>query len=85
MLFFPFKICTLFVNEKIKCMSVVKVIEIMSSSDKSWEDASIKGVEKASKTLKKIKSAWVQDQSIVVKDNQVTEFRVTLKLSFELE
>lgn len=66
-------------------MSVVKVIEIMSSSEKSWEDATIKGIEKASKTLKKIKSAWVQDQSIVVNNNKVSEFRVTLKLSFELE
>lgn len=66
-------------------MSVVKVIEIMSSSEKSWEDATIKGVEKASKTLKKIKSAWVQDQSIVVDENKVKAFRVTLKMSFELE
>ena len=66
-------------------MSVLKVIEIMSSSKKSWEDAAAKGIEKASKTLKNIKSAWVQDQSVVVDGGSIKEFRVSLKISFEVE
>lgn len=66
-------------------MSVLKVLEIMASSDKSWEDATKKGVEKASKSVKGIKSAWVKDQSVKVKDGGITEFRVTLKLSFEVD
>lgn len=66
-------------------MSVLKVIEIMSSSEKSWEDAAQKGIKKASKTIKNVKSAWVKDQSVAVKDGSITEFRVTLKLSFEVE
>ena len=65
-------------------MSVLKVIEIMSSSKKSWEDAAATGIEKASKTLKNIKSAWVQDQSVVVDGGSIKEFRVTLKISFEV-
>ncbi len=65
-------------------MSVLKVIEIMSSSDKSWEDATRKGVKKASETVKNIRSAWVQDHSVSVKDNAVSEYRVTLKVSFEV-
>lgn len=66
-------------------MSVLKVIEIMSSSKKSWEDAAAIGIEKASKTLKNIKSAWVQDQSVVVDGGSIKEFRVSLKISFEVE
>ena len=65
-------------------MAVLKVIEIMSSSKKSWEDATETGIAKASKTLKNIRSAWVQDQSIVVDKGKVKEYRVSLKVSFEV-
>ena len=65
-------------------MSVLKVIEIMSSSKKSWEDAAETGIAKASKTLKNLKSAWVQDQSIVIDKGKIKEYRVTMKLSFEV-
>ena len=66
-------------------MAVLKVIELMASSEKSWEEASAKGVAKASETVKGIKSAWVKDQSLAVKDGKVTEYRVTLKVSFEIK
>jgi len=66
-------------------MSVLKVIEILSSSDVSWEDATKKAIEKASRSVKHIRSAYVQDQSVSVKDGKVTEFRVNLKITFELE
>ncbi len=67
-------------------MSVLKVIEIMASSDKSWEDATKKGLKKASQSVKNIRSAWVQDQSVTVgKDGDVNDFRVTLKVTFEVE
>ncbi|GAP68988.1 flavin-binding protein dodecin [Bacteroidales bacterium 6E] len=65
-------------------MSVLKVIEIMASSPVGWEDAVKDAVKTASKTVKGIRSVYVQDQSAVVKDNQVTEFRVTCKITFEL-
>jgi dodecin len=65
-------------------MSIVKVIEVLSSSPKSWEDATAKAIEKATKTVKNIRSAYVQDQSVTVKDGKVSEYRVALKLSFEL-
>lgn len=66
-------------------MAVMKVIEIMSDSSKSWEDATSKGIAKAAESLKGIRSAWVQSQSVVVDDNgNVTGFRVNLKLSFEV-
>ena len=63
-------------------MSVLKVVELMSSSKKSWEDATAKAVKKASKSIKEIKSAYVQDQSVVVKDGEVAEYRVNLKVTF---
>ena len=66
-------------------MSVLKVIEVLSSSDISWEDATQKGVAKAAKTIKHIRSVYVQDQSAAVTDGQITEYRVNLKLTFELE
>lgn len=65
-------------------MAVMKVIEVMANSDKSWEDATKKAVKQASKSVKNIKSAFVQSQSVVVKDDDVTEFRVNLKITFEV-
>ena len=66
-------------------MGVLKVIEILSSSEKSWEDATQRAVEEASKTLKNIRSAYVKDQSAEVKDNKIAEYRVILKITFEIE
>jgi dodecin len=65
-------------------MAVLKVIELMASSDKSWEDATKNAVEMAAKTVKGIKSAYVQDFSSVVKGDKVVEFRVNVKVSFEI-
>ena len=65
-------------------MSVLKVIEIMSNSETSWEDATRKAVKHAAKSVKNIKSVYVREQSAVVRDNEVTEFRVNLKITFEV-
>jgi flavin-binding protein dodecin len=66
-------------------MSVLKVIEVLSNSSISWEDATAKAVEKASKSVKHIRSAYVQEQSAAVVDGKVTEYRVNVKLTFEIE
>lgn len=65
-------------------MAVLKVIELMASSEISWEDATKKAVKTAGKTIKGIRSVWIQDQSAMVKDNEVAEFRVIAKISFEV-
>jgi flavin-binding protein dodecin len=66
--------------------SVARVIEIKSSSTKSFEDAIQVGVQRASKTLENIKSAWVQDQDVTVdKDGNIDEYRVLLKVTFVLK
>ena len=66
-------------------MSVLKVIEVMSNSKKSWDDAVAKGVSKAAKSLRGVRSAHIEHQSVVVEEGKITEYRVTLKVSFELE
>ena len=66
-------------------MAVLKVIEVLSNSDKSWEDATQKAVKEAAKTVKNIRSVYVQDQSAIVNGDDVTEFRVNLKLTFEVK
>jgi len=65
-------------------MPVLKVIEIMASSDKSWEDATTLAVKTAGKTVKEIRSVYVQDISAVVKNNKISEFRVNVKITFEV-
>lgn len=66
-------------------MAIIKVIEVLANSEKSWEDATRNAVKQASKSVKNIKSAYIVDQSVVVKDNDVSEFRVNLKISFEVK
>ncbi|MGB1043065.1 MAG: dodecin family protein [Tenacibaculum sp.] len=66
-------------------MAVMKVIEILANSEKSWEDATKKAIKQASKSVKGIKSAFVQSQSVVVNDDEVSEFRVNLKVTFEVK
>lgn len=66
-------------------MSVLKVIEILSNSDESWEDATQNGIRKASKSLKNIRSAYVQSQSVTVKGDTIDEYRVNLKVTFEVD
>ncbi|MBC8753105.1 dodecin domain-containing protein [Kordia sp. YSTF-M3] len=66
-------------------MAVLKVIEVLSNSKKSWEDATARAVKQASKSVKNIKSVYVQEQSAIVNGDAVVEFRVNLKLTFEVK
>jgi dodecin len=63
-------------------MAVAKVIEIIAGSPRSFEDAVREGVARATDTLSDVTSAWVKDQSVLVSNGKVTEFRVTLKVTF---
>ena len=66
-------------------MSVMKVIEVMADSKDSWEDATKKAVKHASKSVKHIKSAFVQSQSVVVDNGDVVKYRVNVKITFEVK
>lgn len=66
-------------------MAVVKVIEILAESTKSWEDATQIAVTEASKTIKNIQSVYVKDFQAVVSDGLITRYRVDVKISFIVE
>lgn len=63
-------------------MTIAKVIEISSESKESFEDAIRQGIERASRTVENIKSAWVKEQQVVVENGKVAAFRVDLKVTF---
>ena len=65
--------------------SVAKVVEITATSPKSFEDAILTGVARASKTLEGIQGAWIKEQKIVVSGGKVTEFRVNMSVTFLLK
>jgi flavin-binding protein dodecin len=65
-------------------MSVARVTEITSSSKKSFQDAIEKGIDRATKTLKNVEGAWIQDQKIVIEDGKIASYRVNMKVTFIL-
>jgi dodecin len=65
-------------------VSIARVTEIISSSDKSFEDAIEKGIARAAKTLKNVEGAWVKEQKVIVKNGRIAEYRVDLKVTFIL-
>lgn len=66
-------------------MTVAKVTEITSTSDKGFEDAIRRGIQRAGKTLKHVTGAWVADQEVEVRDNKISMFRVRMRVTFVLE
>jgi flavin-binding protein dodecin len=65
-------------------VSVARVVEISSTSDKSFEDAINQGIARASKTLREIRSAWVKEQEVQVNNGKITAYKVNLKVTFVL-
>ena len=63
-------------------MSVAKISELTAQSSKSFEDAIQKGIRKMSKTVDNVEGAWIKEQKVVVKDGEVTGYRVTMKVTF---
>ncbi|MEW5972652.1 MAG: dodecin family protein [Pseudomonadota bacterium] len=65
--------------------NVVKVIEVLSESEKSWEDAAQQAVNRASKTLHGIKSIYIENFEAKIEDNRIVKYRINAKISFLLE
>ena len=65
-------------------MSVAKVSEITSSSKKGFEDAIQKGVTRFAKTVDQVQGAWVSEQKVTVSGGKISEYRVTLRVTFVL-
>lgn len=66
-------------------MSIAKVTEISATSPESFDDATRQGIERASKTIRNIQSAWVKDQNVEVENGKVSAFRVNLAVTFVLD
>ncbi|UWX55511.1 dodecin family protein [Maribacter litopenaei] len=66
-------------------MAVLKVIEVLANSDKSWEDAAKNAVAQASKSVKNIRSVYINEQSATVEDGKMVMYRVNVKITFEVQ
>jgi len=66
-------------------MAVLKVIEVLSNSSESWEEATKNAVREASKSVQNIRSVYVNEQSCVVDGNNISQFRVNVKITFEVK
>ena len=66
-------------------MSVVKVIELLAQSNKSWEDAAQNAVDEASKSVHGIQSVYIKEFQAIVEDNRITNYRVNVKVSFKVD
>jgi flavin-binding protein dodecin len=64
---------------------LVDVIEVISQSDQSWEEAAQRALEEASKTVRHITSIYGQEFMAEVNDGKITQFRLNAKISFDLE
>ncbi len=66
-------------------MSVAKVSEISATSSKSFEDAIQQGLNRAGKTLRHIRSAWVKEQHVRCEEGKITEYQVNMMVTFILD
>ena len=71
--------------ENQQTMPILKVLEILSSSKTSWEDAAASAVKEASKAVRGIRSVNVQNQSAVVEKGKIVEYRLNCKITFAIE
>ena len=66
-------------------MSIAKVSEISATSTKSFEDAVTQGLARANKTLRNVRSAWIKEQQVRVKDGAITEYQVNMMVTFIID
>lgn len=66
-------------------MSVAKVSEISVTSSKGFQDAIEKGISRANKTLRNVRSAWIKEQQVRVKKGKITEFQVNMMVTFVID
>jgi len=66
-------------------MAIHKVIEVISQSEKSWEDAAQRAVSDAGKTVERIKSIWIKNFEAAVENGKIKKYRINGKISFVLE
>ena len=73
------------IAEVVADMTMLKVIEVLTESDKSWEDAAQNAIREAGKTVRNIKSIYIKDFEATVEGDRIVNYRVNAKISFMLE
>lgn len=68
-----------------KEMAVAKIIELTSRSSQSFDDAVEQGLQKATDSVKNVQSAWIKDQQVIVDNGLISNYQVTLKVTFMVE
>jgi flavin-binding protein dodecin len=66
-------------------MAVARVTEISSTSSTSFDDAIQQGISRATKTLRNVRSAWMKEQRVDIKDDRITQYQVNLMVTFVLD
>ncbi len=66
-------------------MTMLKVLEVLAQSDKSWDEAAQNAVSQAAESVRDIKSIYIQDMEATVEDGQIKQYRINAKISFVLE
>lgn len=66
-------------------MAVARVTEISSTSEKNFDDAIQQGVERATKTLRNVRSAWIKEQRVDIKNDRIAEYQVNMMVTFILD
>jgi flavin-binding protein dodecin len=66
-------------------MSMLKVIEVLAESDKSWEDAAQSAVDTANKSVRNVRSIYIKNFEAQVDGGKIKKYRINAKLSFVLE
>ncbi|CAN5691022.1 hypothetical protein BH23GEM9_BH23GEM9_14610 [soil metagenome] len=62
--------------------TIVKVIEVIAQSEKSWDDAVKNALEEVTRTVNDVKEIWVSGMKVIVEDGRIAEYRLTAKVSF---
>lgn len=66
-------------------MAIVKVIEVLAESEKSWEQAAQNALQEAAKTVRNIRSIYIKEMEAKVENNKIAQYRINAKISFEID
>ena len=66
-------------------MSIARVVELTATSDRSFEDAMRQGIARATATLRNVKSAWIKEQEVRIRDGEIADFKVNMLVTFVLD
>lgn len=66
-------------------MTMLKVVEVLAQSDKSWEDAAQNAIDEAARTVREIRSIYIKEMEATVENGKIAQYRINAKISFLIE